>query len=66
LDLLGQFRATGTHLEQRSLAIAESVGECGDFAAASRGVGLERGDLGAAIAELLGMPGEVKMCEAMA
>ena len=65
LDLLGQFGAAGAHLEQRGLAIAEAVGQRGDFAATGGSVDLESGDLSATITELLGMPGEVEVREAV-
>ena len=65
LDLLSQLGTAGTHLKQRGLAIAEAVGEAGDFGAASGGIGLKRGHLGATVTELLGVPGEVEVREAV-
>jgi len=64
--LLGQFGATGAHLEERGLAVAQAVGQRGDFAATGGGASLKRGNLGATITELLGMPGEVEVREAVA
>ena len=66
LDLFGEFGAAGAGLEQRGLAVAEAVGEGRDVGAASGRVSLERRDLGATVTELLGMPGEVEVREAVA
>jgi hypothetical protein len=57
LDLFGEFGAAGAGLQKSGLPIAESVRQAGDLDAAGGRIGLERGDLGATVAELLGVPG---------
>ena len=65
LNLLSQFRTAGTHLKQCGLTVAQAVGQCDDLAATGGSAGLERGNLGATVTELLGMPGEVEVREAV-
>lgn len=64
--MFGEFGAAGAGLEQGGFAVAQAVGEAGDLGAAGGRIGLERRDLGATVAELLGVPGEVEVREAVA
>jgi hypothetical protein len=65
LGLLAKVSMVGALLQQSCSTFVEAFGKAGNFGAADLGVGLKHSDLDATIAGLLGMPGKVKLHEAM-